>query len=163
MSQAKQLLHGNNISGVQKNTAERLSYAGPEFNNFHKFNWKSPPSLLAFYYSQASGNQKPTLIFNWGRVPTEWEPNKVWEVAPSLSVTSQPAGQSNSWSVQRRTVNPQPLAHSLLCFLFLSLLASQLGLRSNSDTTAPTLLCSCKLRNDSIQGLQWFLGSENLG
>lgn len=33
---------------VQKNTAERLSYAGSEFNSFHKFNWKSPPVCWNF-------------------------------------------------------------------------------------------------------------------
>lgn len=73
----------------------------------------------------------------------EWEPSKVWEVAPSLSVTSQPAGQSNPWSVQRMTASHQLLADSTLCFLLPSLLAPQLGLRSNGGyIIVPTLLCA---------------------
>lgn len=73
----------------------------------------------------------------------EWKPKKVWEVAPSLWVTSQPAGQSNPWSVQRMTANRQLLAQSPLCFLLPSLLASQLGLRSNGGyITVPTLCCA---------------------
>lgn len=36
---------------VQKNTAERLSFAGSEFNSFSQIQLKIAPSLLEFYHS----------------------------------------------------------------------------------------------------------------
>lgn len=129
---------------VQKNTAERLSYAGSEFNSFHKFDRKSPPVCWNFTTVKFRETQSQlSYLMHGGRAPMEWQPSKVWEVAPNLSVTSQPAGQSNPWSVQRMTANHQLLADSTLCFLLPSLLAPQLGLRSNGGyIIVPTLLCA---------------------
>lgn len=71
----------------------------------------------------------------------EWEPNKVWEVAPSLSVSSQHGGQSIRGLCKGRQHPsvPGPLSASLLASLPPG---SQLGSEALGDVTAPVLLHS---------------------
>lgn len=99
---------------------------------------------------------------HWGRAPTEWEPNHVWEVASSLSVISQPAGQRKPGLCRgpQRPSAPGPFSTSCAAPLSPSF---QLGIRSNRGHDCPSPALFLGGWKNCIQGLVWFLRSGNLG
>lgn len=102
------------------------------------YSTENHPSLLEFYHSQVSGNQKPTLTFNALRQSSHWVGAKEglgsgFQPLSNLSACS----QSNPWSVQRTaTLAPGPFS-TLCCSLLPSF---QLRLRSNRGQDCPNPL-----------------------